>query len=279
MAMNPASKYDTTNIKTFDNEVLNVKFEGNLITALDMNAYTTVNHELIENPGMQMKIRTYVGTGSAQDVAMGQGNSEYIGADFSEAVYEVKTTQATTTYFAEQAMNDPNAVDAAIKRLTDSFTNDLTQKVVAELDKANLIAYSFDHTFEAVVDALAMFPNDEAIKSADKFLLMNKKDAAKLIKNAKNTLQYVTDYARTGYLGTIAGVNIIQTAAVAEGVAYLATKEAVTTFVKQGVRLDTDYDIELRKNTLVGNVVRVTALTDATQVVKITVEAEAEAEA
>ena len=268
-----ASIYDTNNIKTYDNEVLNIKFEQNLITALDMNAYTTVNHELAENPGMQMKIRTYRGTGSAEDVEMGEGNTEFIGSEFTEETYNVKTTQATTKYYDEQAMNDPNAIDAAIQRLSDSFTNDLTEKAVAEFDKASLVKYSFGHTFADVVDALAMFPNDESIKGSDKFLLINKVDAAKLIKNAQNSLQYVTDYARNGYLGTIAGVNIIQSAAVPAGTMYLATKEAVTTFVKKGVHLTPEYNAQLRENTLVGYVVRVVALTDATKVVKITTAA------
>ena len=270
MAMNPASKYDTANIKNFDNEVLTNKFERNLISALDVNPYITVNNELAQNPGMTLRIRTYKGSGSAEDVEMGDGNSAYIGSDFTETDYEVKVVQATVKYYDEQAMNDPNAIDVALQHLSDSFTNDLTAKVVDELGKATIVKDDFDYSFEGVVDALAMFPNDEAISANEKFLLMNKADAAKLIKNAKATLQYVTDYARTGYLGTIAGVNIIQSAACSAGEMYLATKEAITCFVKKGVRLTPEYDAETRENKMVGNVVRVVALTDATKAIKIT---------
>lgn len=265
-----ASIYDSANITTYDNEVLATKFEQNLTTTLDMSQFTTVNYELSQNPGMTYVVRTYEGTGSAEDVAMGEGNTTYIGSEFTEAEYPVAVTQATAIYYDEQAMNDPEAVDAAIRHLSDAITNDLTAKIVAELDKATLSG-EFDNTFEGVIDALAEFPDDEAIQSTGKFLLMNKAESKELIKNAKDSLQYVTDYVRSGYLGTIAGVNIYSSAAIPAGTAYLATKDAVTTFVKKGVGLQTDYDIETRKNTIVGNVVRVTALTDATKVVKLTV--------
>lgn len=268
-----ASVYDSTNIKTFDNEILATKFEQQLTTALDMNQFTTVNYELAQNPGMTYRVRTYKGTGVAEDVDMGKGNTSLIGNEFEDADYTVKVTQATTKYYDEQYMNDPMAVDAAIRHLSDAITNDLTAKVVAEFDKATLVVNSWTPNFESVIDALAMFPNDEAVQSEGKFLLMNKAEAKVLVKACKDSLQYVTDYVRTGYLGTIAGVNIISSAAVPAGTAYLATKDAVTTFVKKGVSLNTAYDIETRENTLVGNVVRVTALTDATKVVKLTTAA------
>lgn len=38
-----ASKYDSNNIKTFDNEALEVKLKNNLITRLDMNQFITLD--------------------------------------------------------------------------------------------------------------------------------------------------------------------------------------------------------------------------------------------
>lgn len=264
-----ASVYDTSNIKTYDNEVLAIKFEDDLNTALDLNQFTTVNNELAADPGMTYVVRTYFGTGSAEDVEMGQGNSEFIGSDFTESEYTVKVTQAATKYYDEQAMNDPNAVDKAIARLSASFTNDLNEKIIAELHKGTQVKYSFDHTFEGVIDGLAMFPDDEAIKADGKYLLMHKNDSAKLIKNAKDQLQYVEAYIRSGYLGTIAGVNIYNSKLCTEGEAFLGTREAVTTFVKRGVKLTPEYDANTRENKLTGNVVRLVALTDNSKVVRL----------
>lgn len=275
MAMNPASVYDTATIKTYDNEVLAIKFENDLNTALDLNQFTTVNNELAADPGMTYKVRTYFATGSAEDVEMGEGSTQFIGSDFTETDYTVKVTQAAVKYYDEQAMNDPNAVDKAIARLSASFTNDLNEKIIAELKKGTQVKYSFDHSFEGVIDALAMFPDDEAIKAEGKFLLMNKLDSAKLIKKAKDQLQYVEDYVRTGYLGTIAGVNIYNSKLVDEGESFLGTREAVTTFVKRGVKLTPEYDADHRENRLTGNIVRLVALTDNSKVVRLVTAAEA----
>lgn len=76
-----ASKYDTDNIKVFDNEVLETKLENQLITKLNMNQFITMDYSLTEAPGMVKKIRTYVGTGAVEDLDMGDGNTEVIGSE------------------------------------------------------------------------------------------------------------------------------------------------------------------------------------------------------
>lgn len=76
-----ASKYDTDNIKVFDNFVLETKLENQLITKLNMNQFITMDYSLTEQPGMVKKIRTYVGTGGVEDLDMGDGNTEVIGSE------------------------------------------------------------------------------------------------------------------------------------------------------------------------------------------------------
>ena len=76
-----ASKYDTANIKTFDNEALEVKLENNLITKLDMNQFITMDYQLAEEPGMVKKVRVYSGTGAVDDLAMTEGNTNSIGSE------------------------------------------------------------------------------------------------------------------------------------------------------------------------------------------------------
>ena len=53
--------------------------------------------------------------------------------------------------------------------------------------------------------------------------------------------------------------------------AYLATKEAVTCFVKKQNEVEQDRDKEKRINTVITRKVALVALTDATKAVKITV--------
>jgi len=204
-----ASKYDSANIKTFDNEALEVKLENNLITKLDMNQFITMDYQLAEEPGMVKKIRVYSGTGAVEDLDMGDGNTEVIGSEFTETPYEVLTTQGKVPFYDEQAMNDPAAIDKAIEHLSEALTNDVTVKVVKELAKGTGTLATLD--FDGVVDAIAEFPEES---HDDMYLLMNKKAYATLQKNAKNYLSYVEDYVRRGYVGHIAGVPIYVSKAV-----------------------------------------------------------------
>lgn len=261
-----ASKYDTANILVFDNEVLKEKLEDQLITALDMNQFITTDYSLQATPGMKIEIHTYHGTGDVEDLEMGEGNTGNIGANWTSEDYEVVTTQGRVPYFDEQQMNDPTAIDKAIDHLTEQLVNDVTTKVVAELDKASHVQYSFAFDFDGIVEAISSLP---AEKNEGLFLLFARKDLAKFQKNLKGLLSYTEDFVRTGAIGSIAGVPLIPTDAISTGTAYLATKEAVTCFVKKGVEVEQERDSNTRKNTIYGRNVKVIALTNDDKVVKL----------
>lgn len=172
------NRYDTTAIKVFPNEVLEVKLENQLTTQLDMNQFITTDYSLTATPGMSIKIRKYVGNGDVEDVGMGQGNTGDIGSSFTEEEYAVGTTQGRVVYFDEQQMDDPTAIDKALQHLSEQLTNDITAKIVAELDKGTNKHFGFAYNFADVVDAIASFP-DETTKDETLFLLINRKDYAK----------------------------------------------------------------------------------------------------
>ena len=258
-----ASKYDSANIKVFDNEVLETKLENQLITALDMNQFITMDYSMTEEPGMVKKIRTYVGTGAVEDLAMGDGNTVAIGSEFSEESYEVKVTQGHVPFYDEQQMADPVAIDKAIQHLAEQLVNDVTTKVVAELDKGTGTLATLD--FDGVVDAIAEYPDEQA---NDLYLLMAKDSYADLQKACKDQLSYVEAYIRRGYVGTLAGVPIYVSKAVEDGKAYLASKSAITCFMKKGVETEQERDANTRKTDIFGRNVKVIAITDATKVFK-----------
>lgn len=264
------SKYATDNIKVFDNEVVQQKLENQLTTALDMNQFITTDYSLTATPGMSIKIRTYKGTGNVEDLEMKSGNTADIGAEFAEVSYEVKTTQGRIPYYDEQQMDDPTAIDKAIQHLSELLTNDLTKKIVDELGKGTNVKNSFTWDFAGVVDAIASMPDES---NTGMFLLINKEDYATFQKNLATSLQYVEAFARSGYVGTVAGVPVYVSAAVTKGTGYLATKEAVTAFVKKGVETETERDANTRKTTIYGRKVMVVALTDDTKVVVLKTEA------
>ena len=103
------------------------------------------------------------------------------------------------------------------------------------------------------------------------FMLVSPADQAKILKALKDDLKYSEGFVRTGYIGTVAGVPVIVTKAVEAGKAYLATKEAVTVFIKKDSETEYERDADKRKNSYWVRKFAVVALTDATKVVKITV--------
>lgn len=267
-----ASKYDTTNIKTFDNKVLEEKLESQLITALDMNSYITTDYSLSAAPGMKIEIHTYHGSGDVEDLAMGQGNTGDIGANYTSEDYEVTTTQGRVPYFDEQQMNDPTAIDKAIQHLSEQMTNDITTKVIGELDKATL-KMTGPAGFETVVKAIASLPEE---RNDGLFLMIARKDAADWQIALRDDLKYVEDFVRKGYIGSVANVPVIMIDAVESGTAYLATREAVTCFVKKGVEIEQERIPNTRKTIIYGRNVKVIALTNADKVIKLTIEEEEE---
>lgn len=253
----------------YDNFVLENKIEDLLTTAIDMNQYATQDTSLVEAPGMKKIIHTYTSTGDVEELAMGEGNTDEIEVSFSSAEYEVGTTQGKFAYYDEQEMTDPMVVDAGLQGLAQRMTNDLTDKVIAELDKAVIQAAS-EWDYDSIVDAVAQYPYED---ETGLFLLINPAQKAELRKNLQDDLKYVEDNARTGYIGTVCGVPVVVSKAVPEGIGYLATREAVTIFVKKGSEIEQERDADHRKNSVFARKVMLVALTDATRAIKLGAEA------
>ena len=250
----------------YENFVLENKMEDLLTTAVDMNAYMTADTSLTENAGMKKKINTYTATGNVQELAMGEGNTEDIEVSFTTSEYEVGTTQGRTYYYDEQEMTDPYAIDVALKGLADIMTNDLTAKAVAEFKKATMVQYGATWTFDNIVDAIAKMNLE---KEEGLFLLINPAQQASFRKNLKDDLKYVEGFVRAGYIGTVCGVPVIISKAVPVGEAYLATREAITCFIKKGNEIEQERDANTRKNTIFARKVMLVALTNATKVVRL----------
>ena len=251
----------------YDNKVLENKIEDFLTTSLDVAQYATHDDSLTQSAGMTKIINTYTATGNVEDLKMGEGNSEDIEVAFDSVPYTVGVTQGRFPYYDEEVMTDPMVVDIGLKKLAAQMTNDLTAKIVAELDKTKLVLYSQTFTFANIVDAIAAFPQEEI---EGLFLLVNKAEVATIRKNLADDLKYVEDFVRTGYIGSVCGVPVIATAAVKAGEAYLANKEAVTIFTKKGSVIEQERDANLRLNKVYARKVMLVALTDGTKVIKLT---------
>lgn len=253
----------------YENQVLENRIESVLTTAIDVNSYMTIDNSLTHDAGMKKAVHVYTCSGVVEDVAQGEGNTADFQVTFETKEYEVTTTQGKFSYFDEQAMKDPMLVDVGLKGIAEEMTNDLTAKAIAEFGKATLTA-NYDAngmTFDNVVDAIAKLNVED---ESGLFLLINVADKAGLRKALGEDLKYSEGFARTGYIGSVCGVPVIVSKAVPAKTAYLATKEAVTCFVKKGSEIEQERDANLRRNDVYARKVMLVALTDTTKVVKLT---------
>lgn len=268
-----ASKYDGLNIYPFDNEVVEVLFENQLITKMDMNQFATADYDLAENAGMKKKIRRYAGTGDVEEVAMGQGNSNTMGAGFTEVEYEVGTTQGKGQYYDEQLMDDPAVIEKLTQYMSEAMVNDNTKKIVNEFDKTPNKVFGISVGFDAISDAIASFPNEET-ENEGLFILINRKDSSAWRKALKDDLKYVEAFVRRGYIGSVCGVPIYWNDAMKQGKTVLATKKAVTIFVKKGVEVERERDADHRRNDLYIRKVMLVALTNADKCIELSTGAD-----
>lgn len=251
----------------YDNKVLENKIENLLTTSIDVNAYMTADYSLAQEAGMIKTVNVYTASGNVEDLAQGEGNTGDISVSFTPHNYTVGTTQGRFVYFDEEAMKDPMVVETGLKALADKMTNDLSAKAIVEFGKATQIKYSVTWTFANVADAIALYPYES---EAGLFMLINPAQKAALRKNLGDDLKYSEGFARTGYIGSVCGVPVIVSKAVPAGNAFIASKDAVTVFVKKGSEIEQERDANLRKNTIYARKVMLVALTDATKVVKLT---------
>ena len=257
--------------KGYDNEVIENKIESILTTKLDMNKFLTPDYTLTVNPGMSMIVHTYTGTGTVDDLSRGDGNTNFVDAQYSAATYTVGRTQGQAKYYDDDAMNDPALIDAKTKYLAEGMANSFTVKAIAEFDKTTKSATITDWSLGDCADAIAVYANEHEDEEG-LFFLVAQDQVADIRKALGSNLMYVENYIRTGALGSILGVPVYATKAIdsTQGTkGYLATREAVKAFVKKGLRVEQSRDIDKKENFIVADVYQVVALVDETRCVKL----------
>lgn len=256
--------------QVYENIVLSNRMNDILTTQVNLNNYMTIDTSLAENAGMKKVINTYTSTGSVEELGMGEGNTTSIEVSFVPSEYEVKTYQGKFAFYDEQEMTDAMVVDTGLKHSADAMVNAFTAAAIAEFEKATLAETGTAWNFNIVADAIAKMNLED---EAGLFLLVSPDDKAAIRKGLKDDLSYSEGFVRTGYIGTVCGVPVIVSKAIPAGKGYLATKEAVSVFIKKDTETEYERDADKRNNSYWVRKVAVVALTDATKVVKITVSA------
>lgn len=254
--------------KIYDNFVLQSKFEDQYATKLDLMQFCTIDNSLVGTAGEKVTINTYTATEGTETLKMGEGNTENIEVSFTPENYTIELLQNRFPYYDEQAMIDPLAIDKGMDMMVTDMFNTAMTKCMAEFGKAKLKTYTSKFDFDAFVDGVALFPDNEA-EGISIFALVNPADKASIRKNLKDDLKYVEAYVRTGYIGTVAGVNLYTSNVAEQGTIILATNEAVTYFNKTGTEIAQERDENVRLNTIYSRKYGVFAFTNARKAVKI----------
>ena len=256
----------------YDNFYLSNEIEDQYNSHLDLQQFCTVDNSLEGTAGMTRKIHKYKATDGTEKLDKGEGNSKSIEVSFEEEEYVILLAQNRFQYYDEEAMTDPMLVPTGTRHAGTDLFNTVNADIFAEFNKATLSVTGTAFDFGVFVDAVAKL-DLENLEGVSIFGFVCAADMAKIRKALKDDLKYVEAFARTGYVGTVGGVNLYTKKDAAEGTVVIGTKEAVTLFNKKGTEVEQERDGNTRQNTVYSRKYYLAALTDETKAVKITVSA------
>lgn len=260
--------------KIYDNFFLSNEVEDQFNSHLDLQQFCTVDNSLVGTAGMIRKINVYKATNGTEKLDMGEGNTKSIEVSYTPEEYKILMAQNKFEYFDEQEMTDPMLVPVGTRHMGTDLFNTVNGDIYGEFKKATMVVLADKFNFAAFVDAVASLNIESTDNQPEKvapqtFAFINGADTAELRKNLAEDLKYVEAYARSGYVGTVAGVNIYTKKDATKGTVVVATRQAVTIFNKKGVEIEQERDADHRKNDIYSRKYYLAALTDATKAVKV----------
>ena len=222
-----------------------------------------VDNSLATEAGMTKTINVYTYTGEAEELGVGEGNTNrgsisYVGTD-----YTAKLVQQVFDYQDEDFMKDNTVVDNGIKGATQVMTNKMTADFIAECEKATL-THTAALSYDAIVDAIAKLNVED---ESDLFIIVNPEGKAELRKDPDYVAARMGEVVYSGQVGSVAGIPVIVSKAVDK--AYVMSKDAVKLFMKKDVEVEQQRDADTRTNSVFLRSVYICALVDATKICKI----------
>lgn len=254
--------------KAYENYVLANHIEDQLNSKLDLLRFCTIDDTLVGVAGDKKVVRVYNATNGTEKLAMGEGNTQNIEVAYTDVEYKIQLAQNRFPYYDEELMRDPLVVETGMNHTATDMVNTIQGDVYAEFAKATLAVEATAFDFNAFVDAIALL-NDENIEGKEIFAFVCPTDMVAIRKALKDDLKYVEAYVRSGYVGTVAGVNLYTKQNATPGVIYGGLKDAVTMFNKKGVEVEQERDANIRLNEIYSRKYYLAALTDATKCFKI----------
>ena len=254
--------------QAYPNYVLQNEIEDQLNSKLDLIRFCTVDNSLVGVAGDTKKIRVYTATDATEKLAMGDGNTKNIEVSYADVEYTIQLAQNRFPYYDEELMKDPLVIQTGIQHMTVDMVNTMQGDIYAEFAKATQAVENATFSFDNFVDAAALL-NSENVEDLELFAFVSPADMAAVRKNLKDDLKYVEAYVRSGYVGTVAGINLYTKKDATAGTIYGGTREAVTLFNKRGTEVEQERDANTRLNEIYSRKYYLAALTDTTKCFKI----------
>ena len=253
----------------FNNKIIEAKAKDLLTTSINTRNLMSVDNSLTQNAGMTKTINVYTYSGTAEEVAAGEGNTNrgsiaYVGTD-----YTVKMVQQAFDYQDEDFMKDNTIVDSMLKGANQVMVNKMTADFTAECAKATLAQDFTTFGYEAIVDGIAKLNLED---ESQLFIVIPNAWKADLRKDEDYKSARMGEVIYNGQVGTICGIPVIATKALTDE-AYVMTQEAVKLFIKKDVEVEQDRDADTRTNSVYLRTAYIVALADATKICKLTATA------
>lgn len=261
----------------YDNFFLSNEVEDQYKSHLDLMQFCTIDNTLVGTAGMTRKINVYRASDGTEKLAMGVGNTKSIEVTYTPEEYKILLAQNRFQYYDEQAMTDPMLVPVGMKHAGTDMFNTVNADIFKEFEKTNLSVSVTAFDFAAFVDGAAKL-NLENLEDVTIFGFVCPEDMAKVRKALKDDFKYVEAFAKNGYVGTVAGINLYTKKDATAGTIIIGTKAAVTLFNKKGVEIEqitadkrSEEAANIRQNTVFSRKYYLAALTDETKAVKLTI--------
>ena len=254
--------------KVYENFYLSNEVEDQFNSHLDLQRFCTIDDSLVGTAGMKRVIHTYRATNGTEKLVMGAGNIKSIEVTYAPEEYEIQLAQNRFQYYDEEEMTDPMIVPVGMKHAGTDLYNTTNDDVFAEYNKTGIHKEVSAFDFNAFVDGVSALAV-ENIEDVEVFGFVNPEDMGKVRKALKDDLKYVESFARHGYVGTVAGVNLYGKKDADVGNIIIATKEAVTMFLKKGTEIEQERDANTRHNSIYSRKYYLAALTDETKAIKL----------
>lgn len=266
----------------YNNFVLENMIEELVASRLDLQPFATIDNSLEGVAGMEKHINRYTATDGTQKLAIGEGNTATIVATHVPEVYRILLAQNRAEYYDEELMSDPVAIETLVQKQAAGLFDQMNADIYAEWAKTGITEQAADAAgiFGAFVNAQAWINNESLTPGEETFAIINPFDLATVRAALGSNLQYVEQFARQGYVGTVAGTNVYVKRNATRGKIYMATREAVRLFVKTGTEAEVvdatrrdASDANVRLNTMFARKYYLAALVDETKAVEISIPA------